>query len=253
MTAHFRFYSNNFPYEKSMVNFIFTKHLENCFECYLPDYNVTAIMPFQLATLKTSLKNKHVNTLAPLNKPFIGTVEEISDDNTIIVSMAYINKESSEYKLFEEENQKNRSLLSCIRKYTTKNNLNFTNYWENIIYPLDEKREEISLFDYIIENINDIKNIDKFLLDLIKDITVKNTNPITKFKMVSSNGIQDIKDSINKALYDTNMYNILDITLETPPIYTISSKDYDITTEDHSRFLETLISNNKTLFISTKV
>jgi translation initiation factor 2 alpha subunit (eIF-2alpha) len=167
--------------------------------------------------------------------------------------MAYINKESSEYKLFEEENQKNKSLLSCIRKYTTKNNLNFNNYWENIIYPLDEKREEISLFDYIIENINDIKNIDKFLLDLIKDITVKNTNPITKFKMVSSNGIQDIKDSINKALYDTNMYNILDITLETPPIYTISSKDYDITTEDHSRFLETLISNNKTLFISTKV
>ena len=36
--------------------------------------------------------------------------------------MAYINKDSSEYKLFEEENQKNKSLLSCIRKYTTKNN-----------------------------------------------------------------------------------------------------------------------------------
>ncbi len=250
----FRFYSTNFPNEKSMVNFIFTKHHENCFECYLPDYDISAIMPFQLATLKTSLKNKHVNTLAPLLKPFVGTVEEISEDNTIIISMAYIDKKSEDYKIFEETCQKNRILLSCIKKYAIKNHYNFNEYWENNIYPLDKKREAFCLFDYIIENINDLhqdSNIDKILLNLIQNITIKNTNPITKFKMVSSNGIQNIKDSIQKALVDTNMQDILNITLETPPIYNISSKDYDITIEEHNIFLNTLITNNTgTLYIS---
>ncbi len=247
MSSPFRFYSSNIPNEKSMVNFVFTKHQENCFECYLPDYDVSAIMPFQLATQKTSLKHKHVNTLAPLLKPFIGTVEEISDDNTIIISMAFIDKKSDDYKIFEETNQKNKILLSCVKKYAIKNNHNFNKYWETYIYPLDEKKEEFSLFDYIIENINEIhqeNNIDKMLLDLIKDITVKNANPITKFKMVSSNGIQLIKNSIQKALIDTNMQNILNISLETPPIYNISSKDYSITTEEHNLFLDALISNN---------
>ncbi len=250
MTSQFRFYSSNYPNVKTMVNFMFTKHHENCFECYLPDYDISAIMPFQLATLKTSLKHKHVNTLAPLLKPFVGTVEEISDDNTIIISMAYINKDSDEYKIFEETNNKNRILLSCVKKYTIKNNHNFNQYWESNIYPLDKKREEFSLFDYIIENSDEL-DIDKILLDLIKNITVKTTNPITKFKMVSSNGIQSIKESINKALVDTNMQNILNISLESPPIYNISSKEYDITLDDHKLFIDKLISNNTgNLFIS---
>ncbi len=253
MTTRFRFYSNNYPNEKSMVNFIFTKHLDNCFECFLPEYNINAIMPFQFATLKTSLKNKNINTLAPLNKPLVGTVEEISSDNTIIISMAYIDKQSDEYKTFEDDNQKNKCLVSCVKQYTTKNNINFIEYWENRIYPLDIKRDMFSLFDYIIENINDLFEIDKTLLDLIKNIVIKNTNPITKFKMVSSNGIDEIKEAITKTLHDTKMYNILNITLETPPIYIISSKNYDITIEEHNLFLDTLINNNNTLYISKTI
>jgi hypothetical protein len=246
MTSQFRFYSTN-PDVKSMVNFIFTKHQQNCFECYLPDYDISAIMPFQLATQKTSLKHKHVNTLAPLLKPFVGTVEDISDDNTIIISMAFIDKKSEDYKIFEEITQKNRILLSCVKKYAIKNNYNFNQYWENNIYPLDSKKEELSLFDYIIENMDNIHkegNINKCLLDLIKDITVKNINLITKFKMVSSNGIQTIKDSIQKALIDTDMKDTIIIALETPPIYNILSKDYSITEEHHGVFLDKLISNN---------
>ncbi len=257
MTSQFRFYSTNCPDVKSMVNFIFTKHHENCFECYLPDYDVSAIMPFQLATQKTSLKNKNVNTLAPLLKPFVGTVEEVSDDNTIIISMAFIDKKSDDYKIFEETTQKNRILLSCVKKYAIKNNYNFNQYWENNFYPLDSKKEELCLFDYIIENMDDIHqdgNVDKFLLDLIKDVTVKNTNPITKFKMVSSNGIQNIKDSISKALIDTDMQETLNISLETPPMYNISSKDYSITEEHHNLFLDKLISNNLgNLYISKTI
>ena len=171
--------------------------------------------------------------------------------------MAYIDKKSEDYKVFEEITQKNKVLLTCVKKYATKNNYNFIQYWENNIYPLDAKKEDFSLFDYIIENINDIHkdgNIDKILLDLIKDITVKNTNPITKFKMVSSNGIQTIKDSIHKALIDTNMQDSLIITLESPPIYNISAKDNDITIEHHNLFIDKLISNNTgNLYISNTI
>jgi hypothetical protein len=175
MTSQFKLYSSIYPLEKSLVNFIFTEHCKDCFNCYLTDYNVKAIMPFQLATLRTSLK-KNVNTLAPLNKQLVGTIEEIIED-TIIISMAYIDKESIEYKTFEEDTIKNKRLTASVKQYTTKNNMNFNKYWEEKIYPLDILREDSSLFDYINENLdkyNDENYFDESLILSLKQILIKN-------------------------------------------------------------------------------
>ena len=114
--TQFTFYSNK-PIDKSLVNFIFTEHCKDCFKCYLPDYNLNAIMPFQLATLKNSLK-KNINTLAPLNKPLVGMIEEITDD-IIIISIAYVDKDSALYKTFEEETIKNKRLVGSVKQYTS--------------------------------------------------------------------------------------------------------------------------------------
>ncbi len=241
--SKFKLYSLDYPEEKSLVNFIFTEHCKDCFKCYLPDYNINAIMPFQLATLKTNVK-KNINTLAPLNKPLIGSIEEVID-GTIIVSMAYIDKESKDYKNFEDECMKNKILVRHIKKYATKNNLNYINLWETAIYPIDKKRETFSLFDYIINNIDEVTNdghLDIKLLETLKDITFKTTNPITNFKMVSNNGINTIKNAINLALEETNLKDIIEIFVDSTPNYYITNKtdELDFDQNNHLRFLKAL-------------
>jgi hypothetical protein len=245
--SRFKLYSIDYPEEKSLVNFIFTEHCKDCFKCYLPDYDTNAIMPFQLATLKNSIK-KNINTLAPLNKPFIGIIEEVSPD-TIIVSMAYVDKDSKDYKQFEEDCVKNKILVTQIKKYATKNNLNYINLWENAIYPIDKKREQFSLFDYIINNIDDVArdgHLDIKLLQALKETTFKTTNPITNFKMVSNNGVDCIKNAINKTLDETNLRESIDVFIDSTPNYYIVSKD-DLHTDYHVIFLKALEKLGKNL------
>ena len=245
----FKFYSLTIPNEKTLVNFVFTNRTDNCFECFLTDYNKKAIMPFHLATLKNNLKNKNINTLAPLNKPFIGTVEEINDD-TIIVSMAFIDKDSLEYKLFLEETSKNKIIASNVKKYTTKNNINYIEYWEKYIYPIDINRNrmetnEFNLFDYILNNMED-SHLDKSILDALQSINLKTTLPNIKFKLVSTNGIINTKKMINLALEMSNTKDILEVNIESAPNYYVSSNS---TTDNtyHNKFIQALESLSKNL------
>ena len=138
--AYLKIYSTQ-PVEKTLVNFIFTEHGKNCLNCILIDYGLDAIMPFQLATLKKSIKN--INTLAPLNKPMIGTIEEI--DSTITISIAYIDKESSDYKEFEKNNILMKNIISCIKKQVYANKFILEDFWAATIYPLDDIRDNTDL------------------------------------------------------------------------------------------------------------
>ena len=238
-TIHeFKFYSLTIPNHKSLVNFVFTDRIDNCFECFLTDYNIKAIMPFHMATQKSNLKNKNINTLAPLNKPLIGEVEEITDD-TIIISMAFVNKDSLEYKLFIEETSKNKLVISSVKKYTTKHNIDYVNYWEQYIYPIDEQRinEEttISLFDYILK----VGNLDTTILDYLQNIDTKTTLPSIKFKLVSTNGINNIKQMITLALNNSKTIDILDVMVESAPNYYVSSSK-TIDDSYHKQFLDEL-------------
>jgi hypothetical protein len=238
MTTRFKLYNNN-PIEKNLVNFIFTEHGKDCFKCYLPDYDIDAIMPFQLATYKTNIK-KNINTLAPLNKPLVGIIDEVIDE-TIIISMAYIDKESLDYKKFEEDSIKNKRLVSCIKQYATRNKLNYINVWEYYIYPIDTIRNEFSLFDYIINHLDNIALEGKFdskLIESLQQIPIKNSNPITKFKMVSTEGIVKLKKVIKEAL-DINKFE-LEIILDSTPNYIITSKNEEINSSHHMLFLQTL-------------
>ncbi len=241
----FKFYSLNNPNHKSFVNFMFINRIDNCFECFLMDYNKKALMPFHMATQKSNLKNKNINTLAPLNKPFIGEVEEVNDE-TIIISMAFINKESLEYKLFIEESSKNKLIISSVKRYTTKNNINYISYWEEYIHPIDQERynedEPVSLFDYILK----VGKLDISILNYLQECETKSTMPNIKFKLVSTNGCDNIKQMIQLALNNTNTADILDIMIESSPNYYVSSK---ITTDFsyHNKFLQELEKLSKNL------
>jgi translation initiation factor 2 alpha subunit (eIF-2alpha) len=86
---------------------------------------------------------------------------------------------------------------------------------------------EFNLFDYILNNIDTISkegHLDKHILDTLTNLNMKTSLPNIKFKLVSTNGIENIKKMIDLALDISNTKDILDIMIETPPNYYVTSK-----------------------------
>ena len=236
MAHKFKLYQRTLPKEKTMVNFIFTEHIADCFKCHLIDYGVDAIMPLRLATMKTSIKSP--KSLAPLNKPMVGIVEEINDDN-IIISMAYVDKESEEYKEFETTNDQTKKMVSVVKKYATINKRNYVEFWEETFYPLDMSRpDDTSLFDHVFDSI-DI--LDQQLGMMLQALMMKRKTQPTYFKMISQNGITVLKQTIEKALDNTNLRDKICITMDTSPNFIITSNDETIDESQHNVFKEKLI------------
>lgn len=240
MANKFRLYHINTPKEKTMVNFIFTEHMPDCFKCYLTDYGIDAIMPLRLATTKTSIKSP--KTLAPLNKPMVGIVEEINDDN-IIISMAYIDRESDEYKEFETINDQTKKMVSVVKKYATMNKKDYVEYWEQIFYPIDMSRpDDTSLFDHVFDSID---MLDQQLVLMLQALVIKKSIQPTRFKMISQSGINTIKTTIETALDATGLRGKISITMETPPHFIITSNDETTNETSHVIFKEKLIEFGK--------
>ena len=59
----------------------------------------------------------------------------------------------------EEESLKNRQLVSYIKQYAMKNNMNYIDLWIKLMYPINKIRNEFSLFDYIINNKDEWNNL----------------------------------------------------------------------------------------------
>jgi len=243
-TIKFKLYQRNLPKEKTMVNFIFTEHMADCFKCHLIDYNVDAIMPLRLATTKTSIKSP--KSLAPLNKPMVGIVEEINEDN-IIISMAYVDKESEEYKEFETTNDQTKKMVGVVKKYATMNKRNYVEFWEETFHPLDMSRpDDTSLFDHVFDSI-DI--LDQQLVMMLQALMLKRTVQPTRFKMISQNGINVLKQTIENALNNTNLRDKICITMDTPPNFIIISNDDTIDETHHNIFKNKLIELGKNVNI----
>jgi hypothetical protein len=235
MAHKFRLYHINTPKEKTMVNFIFTEHMPDCFKCYLVDYDVEAIMPLHLATTKSTIKSP--KSLAPLNKPMVGVVEEINEN--IIISMAYVDKESDEYKEFDTTNDQTKRMVSIVKKYATMNKMNYVEYWEETIYPLDMNRpDDTSLFDHIFDSID---LLDAQLGMMLQALAMKRTVMPTKFKMISHSGITSVKQSIDMALDASGLRGKISIVMDSPPHFIISSIDDTTDESHHTIFKEKLI------------
>ena len=154
--TEFKLFQKDFPNDKEYVNFIFTQRDDNMLYCFLTDYNLNASMPLHNATRKKKVKSW--NKITPLNKKFIGIVEDNTPSN-IIISIAFIDKESDSYKSFEKDSIMNNSLKNMFIKYSHKFNQNMKELWETYIYPLDiKKNPSDKLFKYVKENLDQIKD-----------------------------------------------------------------------------------------------
>jgi hypothetical protein len=214
--------------------------MEDCFKCYLSDYGIEAIMPLHLATTKTSIKS--AKSLAPLNKPMVGIVEEINDD-VIIISMAYIDRESDEYKDFETTNDQTKRMVSVVKKYAIMNKKDYVEYWEQTFYPIDMTRpDNTSLFDHVFDS---IAVLDQQLVMMLQAQIMKRTIQPTRFKMISHSGVNVLKQSIDIALDATGLRGKISIVMETPPQFIIISNDETIDETYHIAFKDKLIDIGK--------
>jgi hypothetical protein len=225
-------YGHMYPKIKSYVNFIFTNRNDDYLDCYLPDYNLPAIMPINLLTNKKKIKS--INKLAPLNKNLIGLVDEI--DENIILNLAYVDDESDEYKQHIEDNIYINQLKIFLKQYSFKFSINLDFVLTNYIHPLDVERinTNYNLYDYIYNNINKIS--DEQLLNFLKNgmdnFTNKNNYELyTEFKFISVNGIEHTKNIFNQI---TNKYPNINIILKSSPTYILYSNNNEITKDTHN-------------------
>lgn len=204
---------NFIPQNGEYVNFKFIEYRENYLMCKLTDYDKECIMTFQCLTNKKRIKS--LKSLAPLNKDFIGLIENIDNEN-IELNLVNINKNSTEYDNFVENNKKNHMLKKFINQYIHKYNKNKDNILQEYIYKLEKNKNYL---DQILEN-----NEENDFYEFIRKNFNSNSNKLNELKLkISCYG--DINNVIKLFDETINELNIKDIEITQPKVseYVISS------------------------------
>ena len=237
-----QFYSKSIPEynENVLVKFIIRN--DDFFEGELLEYDLKCIMNLQDATKKKKIKSW--NGIINLNKLMVARVEDIDiESNTVQVSIAYYTEKESQEELMKYFN-KNKNLINFIKSSCTKLNLNYDNIWINYIYKIDKEKDD-NIWDYMIENIDDIELPEDILILFKNKVIKKEKNIKTNIGIVSFDGINSIKKLIN------DVKNNIDFDFE---FKYISSPTYILETdteEEKDIFINKLKknNNNKNIFI----
>jgi len=223
-------------------------------------------------------KIKSWNNIITLNKNIVGRIEDIDNNKNIVqISLNYLNddyatKDLSFTKLQEKlliYFNENKLMEKFIKSFCIINNHNFNEIWYSIIHNLDSERrnnndnDNISLWIYFCNNINNLKINDELIYEQLKKLYIKkneilNQKIISRFGIISNEGINKVKDIFNKVLlkisdnynynlyYDSTPYYIF----ETESIKQENNNDLNLL-ELHNIFINNITNeiNNKTLFI----
>lgn len=250
MTESFQIYHNSIPELNELVLIKFTKKHETHFEGELIEYNFTAIMSYNDATKKKKVYNW--NKIVPLNKIILGKIENVIEESNIVqVSIAY-NDKDEQINLTD-----NKLLISLIKKICYINKLDFIEFWETIIYPIDKLRKEQNinnLYKYFKDNldlsiklIND-KYDNKEIINSINDNLKESIQKIkSKIGLISINGLKDTLNIIT--LVTKNQEWDYQFKYDTTPYYILESSNTTSSIENHETFIHSL----NTLAIQNKI
>ena len=238
MSSINKIYGHSLPQVGTYVNFIFTDRNENVLTCLLTDYNISAIMPITMLTTKKKIRS--INKLSPLNKPLIGFVDNI-DTGVVTVTLAYNDPESEQYKHLIDTNIYLTQLRKKINQYSHINNISVNKLLETYIYPFDIERVETksndNLYMYIINNIEKIydEQFKKYMIDGHKEFITKESKMFeTKFKFISTSGVEYTKQFFTTILQN---YNDLNVSIISAPEYRVYSNDTSKNRELQKKFL----------------
>jgi hypothetical protein len=248
----FQIYYNLDPIIGENVLVKFTERNASHIEAELIEYDYTGIMSYNDATKKKKVYTW--NKIIPLNKLMVAKVEDIYENKTAQISVAYNINTTDILKPFND----NKVLYSTINKICYIYKIDFNDFWKNIVHKIDKKRKDEmnneSLLDAFINNINYVtelinekyennidnlplrnglsaKNSDSSNLHLSADINIKinelliskNIMYQTRFGLISNESInktkQVLKNTIEKYTIieennDTLEYEIINKTSE---------------------------------------
>ena len=252
-------YRNKTPELDENVLVIFTEYKNSHVEAELLEYNlVKGMMIYEDATRKKKIYDWKKEI--PLNKPIVAKIEEIFNDTYVKLSMAYFDQKMDVIELRKQLMKpfsENKALVTIIKRICKNNNLEFNNFWSEIMYKLnDEKKDEDinqSLLEFISENIEKFNDLvkevypeiyEKITEEFNKSINSKVYKIQSKFSLTTKGSIENTKNLL-KLTCDNNNFQYT-LKYETTPIFVLESSSENSTIENHNQFLNYLEEHSKT-------
>jgi len=252
-------YKNKLPIVDENVLVIFTEYKDTHIEAELVEYNlIKGMMIYEDATKKKKVYDWKKEV--PLNKITVAKVEEIFSDTYVKLSTRYFDQKKDSTDLKKELMKpflENKVLITTFKKICRNNNLNFNDFWLNVMYKItdDKKINDLndSLLNYISENIDYFNNIIKenyptdnenIISDYNKQIINKIYKIQTKFSLITKKNIEDTKELL-KIICDNNTDWSFTLKYESTPIFILESSSENSTQENHDLFLELLQEKSK--------
>ncbi len=251
-------YKPEFLKEKIYVTIIFLNNdSEDYFKVELVDYGLKGIIPISCLTKKKKIKS--MNKVAPLNKELPALVESYDiNKNIVTLSRKYIDKNSQEYSLWNNEKKSKKLIISLIKSSAKKLERDEKYFYDNIITPISQLRfdenSQLNLFDYLKKNLDklklqeDVKNIVTEFLNYKKPI--KTINYLSNIGLIAKSSLDDTQKQILQIL---EKYPNLDLKLNTVPYFVLSSTSDNSEPNDHHLFVNELkMLENKTFNLQVK-
>ena len=246
-------YENKLPLIDENVLVIFTEYKDTHIEAELVEYNlIKGMMIYEDATRKKKVYDWKKEV--PLQKLMIAKVEEIFSDTYVKLSIRYFDELK---KILMKPFVENKVILTTIKKICRNNNLDFNNFWTQVIYKIDndKKKNDLnnSLLNYIADNYelfsDTIKeyyqdNYEKILEEYEKNIINKTYKIQSKFSLTTKENVENIKNLL-KLTCDNISWSSYTLKYETTPNFILESSSDESTIENHEEFLDFLENNCK--------
>ena len=261
-----QFYSVINPVVGELVLVQFIERTDSFFDAKLLEYPYRGMMSYQDATKKRKIYNW--TKVVPLNKDMVARVNEVDEQAKVVqISITRLDEEFKESLLPTDIQEKlmipfneNKLLDHFINSVSVVNQIDKNNLWTKLIYYIDSQRrnyndendEELNLWKYFSTNFQMIDtwcetiSISSTLCESIKTIYSKRFDSkfkyISKIGIISTNGINIVKEILNKIL-STLQYKY-SLKYEGTPYYLFETNSDDSTLKDHEYFVEELKKNS---------
>jgi hypothetical protein len=256
-------YENKLPeiYENVLVTFI--EHKDTHIEAKLLEYeNINAMMVYGDATRKKKVYDWKREV--PLNKPTIAQVEQIIDSNYVQVStLCFIDKKKDPKELALELMKPfndNKVLINIIKKLCKVFDVDFNNFWKEVVYKIDKQRREEDCNQSLLDTFNNIESIKsseiysnykEMIVELEKQLNNKIFKIQTKVNLITN---YDVNNTI-KLLDFIKLNNtwIDSIKYESGSNYVIESSSEFSNQDNHNDLIELINSHCSEYNVNAKI
>jgi translation initiation factor 2 alpha subunit (eIF-2alpha) len=265
----YQYFSSPDPNVDELVLVIFNEHTETFIDGELIHYDYKAMMNYQNATKKRKIESW--SKIVPLYKPMVACVEHV-DVPAKIVQLSIrnlgttgddLNPNQIQEKLMKHFDE-NKIMESFIRTLSITNQYEYEEIWTQLIHLIDQYRrdyneendENISLWNYFVNNINDLENwiseteLDNEIIPKIRELYEKKTEETikkirTRVGIISLGGINQTKNLIKKVLEDLNITYKYTLKYDSTPHFILESTSEDSEQRNHSEFVKKLVEESK--------